>query len=296
MRSVFIDGQHGTTGIELAHLLRAHPGVDVLELAHEHRRDQSRRQERMGAADLVVLCLPSSQVDDAIALAPEGSRVLDTSNRFRTSESWVYGLAELGEGQRAQIAGAARVSNPGCFATAFILLTRPLVDAQVVGASATLHAFGFNGYSAGGRRMIAAQEGGEQKGGFYGLNLDHRHIPEMTKYSGLEHAPVFVPAVGGHRRGLHLALSVPTQSPRNEILALYRDVYADCPLVRVRDESPKHIDPSANLGMHIDLRVHGTPGRTLLSAALDNLLKGAAVNACQVINLMLGRPTHEGLL
>lgn len=250
----------------------------------------------MATADVVVLCLPSSQVAETLKLAPEGCRIIDTSNSFRVHEDWVYGLAELGEEQRTQIASARRVSNPGCFATAFILLARPLVDAQVVSASATLHAFAVNGYSAGGKRMIEAQESGGEASGLYALNLDHRHVPEMTRYSGFEHAPVFVPAVGGHRRGLHLALSVSSDLPRGELLALYRRAYADCALVRVLDESPKHIDPSAGLGNHLDIRVHGAPGRYLLSAALDNLRKGAAVNACQAINLMLGHATEEGLL
>ena len=295
MNEVFIDGQHGTAGLRLAALLRDHPGVESIGLPFEQRHDIARRRACMERAELVAFCLPASQLDEALALVPERRKVLDTSNRFRCDPGWTYGLPELGTQQREAIATATRVSNPGCFATAFLLAVRPLVHAGVVSATDQVHCFALTGYSAGGKRMISAHEAGEYTGCLHGLDLDHRHLPEMTRYSGLETTPIFVPSVGAHREGMHSVIPLCSEVTREELLATYRKTHAGSPFVSVLDDSPKRLEPAFGDSNQVTMYIHGQPGRHLVSVRLNNLMKGAAGTACQNINLMLGLEQTEGL-
>ncbi len=297
MARVFIDGQHGTAGMCLAHLLRQHPCVELLELPSEKRKDVGARRARMNGADLVVLCLPMTATAAALDLVPDRTPVVDVSNAHRCVPGWVYGLPELGERQRTAIAAAQRVSNPGCFATAFILALRPLVATGIVAATDVVHCFALTGYSAGGRRMIDRHEKGEHGGRLVALDLDHRHLPEMRAYAGLDHTPVFMPAVGTHRAGMHLSVPIDSELDRADLLSVYHERYDSEPFVRVIDDRPKHLSPEHSTPTNCaELLVTGALGRHLVSVRLHNLIKGAAGTAVQNINLMLGVAETMGLL
>lgn len=296
MRQVFVDGQHGTAGLRLSELLRRHPAIDLLELPYEARRDVDERRRRMAEADAVALCLPGAAVRRALSLVSGETRVIDASNEHRCADGWVYGLPEMGDKQRTKIASARRVANPGCFATAFILAVRPLVSGGLVSPGETLHCCALTGYSAGGSRMIERYESDGDTARFYSLDLDHRHLPEMRVYSQLAAPPVFLPAVGAHREGMHATVSISSTESRDDILAALRAPYDGEPFIRVVSAPPSRLSPVFRDETNIvELHLSGERGRYLVSVRLHNLIKGAAGAAVQNLNLMLGLDETMGL-
>ena len=296
MPRVFVDGQHGTAGLRLGELLAAHPLIEPLELPHHQRRDVERRRTLMAHADLVALCLPRAAVAEALSLAPVGGRIIDASNEHRCDDDWVYGLPELGPGQREAIREASQVTNPGCFATGFVLAVRPLVDAGIVSAADTLHCHAITGYSAGGARMIARFEGGDDTARMCSINLDHRHLPEMQRYARMTAAPVLLPSIGSHAYGMHLTVTVLTNAPRSELLAAFSSRYETEPFVHVVRDPPTRLSPAHEQHLnHVEIYVSGTAGRYLVSVRLHNLMKGAAGAMVQNMNLMLGLEENLGL-
>ncbi|GIX31705.1 MAG: N-acetyl-gamma-glutamyl-phosphate reductase [Porticoccaceae bacterium] len=313
---VFIDGAHGTTGLELRDRLAGRDELELLQLPAERRRDPEARAELLNAADLVFLCLPDDAAREAVALlAPdnERTRVLDASTAHRTAPGWVYGLPELSAEQRRQIAAARRVAVPGCHATGFALLVAPLVAAGVLPPDQPLTAFSVTGYSGGGRAMIEEYEGqgplpeALTSPRLYALGLRHKHLPEMQAICGLAHPPLFTPIVGSFRRGMVVSVPLwPSSLPRpvepEEVHALYADHYADEPFVRVQ---PFPADAALDRGFlpattcngtnRVELFVFGHRDQLLLAARLDNLGKGASGAAVQCMNLMLGLPETAGL-
>ena len=200
---IFIDGQAGTTGLGITQRLEAMPGIALVTLDEAHRKDASARRDAMAEADLTVLCLPDEAAREAVALAPEGTRILDASSAHRTTDGWVFGFPELGSAQAQKIAQARLVSNPGCYATGSIALLYPLVEAGLLPPDhdVTIHAV--SGYSGGGKSLIAAHEA---EGGpafeAYALGLAHKHVPEIMLRSGLTRRPIFAPAVGHFAQGM----------------------------------------------------------------------------------------------
>ena len=211
---IFIDGQAGTTGLEIHTRLRGQPDLELLEIDPQQRKDPAARAALLNAADVVVLCLPDDAARDAIARIDDPAvRILDASSAHRTTPGWVYGLPELAATQREAIRGASRVANPGCYPTGFLLLLRPLVDAGAIPATARLTIHALSGYSGGGRSLVdryASAEADELLAPrSYALSLDHKHRPEMRALAGLAHPPLFSPMVGPFERGMLVHVPLP---------------------------------------------------------------------------------------
>jgi N-acetyl-gamma-glutamyl-phosphate reductase len=309
---VYIDGHVGTTGLRIRDWLADRNDLDLITPAEHDRKDAAVRRECIRAADLAVLCLPNEAAEEAAAWAQEcGTKVIDASTAHRVASGWVYGLPELEAGQRAAIRAASRVSNPGCYASAFVLLARPLVDAGLIDAGTALTIHALSGYSGGGRALIEKWEQGDLRSlpfeAPYSLTSVHKHVPEMMQYTGLRSEPCFIPAVGPFRCGMRVELPLPAEVLRRGhgaagVWEALQARYANELFVRVRPHplgtlDEFSFDPRAcNDTNYIDLAVVGHPsGHVLAIAVLDNLGKGAAGVAIQNLNLMLGVEETRGL-
>lgn len=310
---VYIDGHVGTTGLRIRDWLADRRDLDLVTPSEEERKNPAVRRQCIGRADLAVLCLPNEAAVEAAAWAAEsGTKVIDASTAHRVAEGWVYGLPEVDMGQRSSIRAAARVANPGCYASAFVLLVRPLVEACLIDTDAALAVHALSGYSGGGRALIEKwEQGGLLSLPFeapYSLTSVHKHIPEMMRYGRLATEPQFVPAVGPFRCGMRVEVPLPAATLRGgadgaAVWEALRARYADEPFVRLRpladgrgvDEAT--FDPRAcNDTNYMDVAVVPHPsGHVLAIAILDNLGKGAAGVAIQNLNLMLGLDEAEGL-
>jgi len=313
VQKVFIDGAAGTTGLEIRQRLAGRSDLAVSELGDSERKDALARAGALNRADLVILCLPDEAARQAVALIENPAvRVVDASTAHRVAPGWTYGFAELEPGRRAAIAAARYVSNPGCWATAFLALTRPLVAAGLLPADFPVTANGVSGYSGGGKSTIEEFEKTDSPKYVetvvrsYALTLAHKHLPEMQVHSGLTHPPVFAPSVGRFYRGMlvevPLALWALPGAPQGAMLhQVLTDAYAGEALVEVApfESKPSSLDAEALKGTN-KLRLHvfgnDSAGQVRLVALLDNLGKGAGGAAVQNLNLMLGLPETAGLL
>lgn len=312
---IYIDGHAGTTGLRIRDWLAGREDLALLTLPEEARKDPAARREQVQDCDLAVLCLPDDAAREASGWAGDsGTRILDTSTAHRVADDWVYGLPELAPGQRDAIREAQRVSNPGCYASGFILMLRPLVDAGLLDPAATLTCHALSGYSGGGRSMIEkweAPEAGLGELGYpapYALDRTHKHIPEMMHYGALDAEPQFMPAVGPFRCGMRVEIPLHAGLLNagvtgKQVWEVLEARYRGEPFVAlhpVADPLPTgetHFDPMAcNDTNRIDLHVlpHAS-GHVLLVAILDNLGKGASGVAIQSLNLMLGCEETSGL-
>jgi N-acetyl-gamma-glutamyl-phosphate reductase len=302
---VFIDGAVGTTGLEIAQRLAPRPEFELIRLDEAARKDANARRDAFHAADFAILCLPDDAAREAVVLA-EGAkvRIIDASTAHRTTPGWTYGFPEVTG--RERVAGADRVSNPGCYSTGFIALLAPLVRKGLLPADWPYSCFAVSGYSGGGKALIARFEADPDiafRG--YAMSLGHKHVPEMQARVGLAHPPLFIPAVVPAHRGMvvevPLALGQMSRAaPVDGLRDCLADFYAGSPVVKVREEAPEELllRRSAAANDRLDLHVFGSAdgSQARLVAVLDNLGKGASGAAVQNLNLMAGLEETAGLV
>ena len=308
MTDIFIDGAAGTTGLEIHERLADREDVRLIQLPEARRKDAAARAEALNAADIAILCLPDDAAREAVTLIEnDRTRIIDASTAHRTAPGWVYGFPELEPGGRAAVGNARRVSNPGCYPTGFLALVRPLVREGLLKQDALLSVNAVSGYSGGGKGLISRFEDQEDpdhtQTAFraYGLGLGHKHVSEMRTHSGLDHAPIFFPAVVNAYRGMIVEVPIHLSQVGGSVTAL-RDclaaAYEGAPTVTVNADPPAELFVERQAGTdRLELFVFGEDrhGQARLIAALDNLGKGAAGAAVQSLNLMAGLAEDAGL-
>ena len=300
---VFIDGSSGTTGLRIADRLAARPDIELLSISAEGRKDVNERAKVINSADLAFLCLPDAASKEVMPLLRPDVKVLDTSTAFRTDAAWDYGFPEL-KGQKEKIKNSCRVAVPGCYASGFISIARPLVELGLAPADYPFSCTGISGYSGGGKKMIAEYESADRPAHSkldapksYGLGLAHKHLPEMEYVCGLMHAPVFVPIVGDFYKGMATTVMLPGVDAHivHNTLAEH---YANQNFVTVApiggDENVIYANTMAGRDS-LRLIVCGHEEQTIVTALFDNLGKGASGAAVQNMNIMLGLEETTGL-
>jgi len=320
--TVFIDGEAGTTGLQIRQRLEGRRDLEVVSIDPAKRKDPQARAELLNGADAVVLCLPDDAAREAVSLISSNTvKVVDASTAHRTAPGWTYGFAEMDKAQRAAIAESTRVSNPGCYPTGFIGLVRPLTAAGLLPKDWPVTVNAISGYSGGGKGLIAEFEGEDPATDAfraYGLNLQHKHLGEMQLFSGLAHAPVFAPAVGRYAQGMIVEVplqlwALPGKPQPEDLRAALAAAYEGEAFVEVASAEEcaslqkaragaagyvAALDPEAlNDTNRMRLFVFGNEerGQARLVALLDNLGKGASGAAVQNLNIMLGLPEDAGL-
>ncbi len=311
---IFIDGEVGTTGLQIRERLENRSDITFLRLAEDRRKDPAARKDMLNRADVVILCLPDDAARDAVAMIENQSvRVIDASTAHRVADGWVYGMPEYEAGHAEIIAAAKRVSNPGCYAITAISILHPLVASGLLPAGYPVTINAISGYSGGGKQMIADFEDPENgqyaKTPFqvYGLGLAHKHVPEIKAWSGLEHPPLFVPSVGRFRQGM--IVQVPLQlwsldgnPTAARVHAALADHYAGQRFVKVLPLSETAamagLEPEGLNGgneLHLHVFANDATGQAVVMGVIDNLGKGASGQAVQNLNLMIGAAPDTGL-
>jgi len=311
---IFIDGEAGTTGLQIHRRLGTRRDLALLSIDPARRKDAAARRDMLNSADLVILCLPDTAAREAVGLIESNSvRVIDASTAHRTEAGWAYGLPEMAKTQRRVIAEARRVANPGCYPTGFIALVRPLIEAGLLAKSWPVAVNAVSGYSGGGKSTIAEFEDQTSPNytrvpyRIYALTLAHKHVPEMQVHTGLVHRPIFAPAVGRYAQGMIVEVplqldALPAKPSVKQVWAALAEAYADEPFIDVTSLAEaaelKTLDPEGLNGTNrMRLFVFGSAdgSQVRLVALLDNLGKGASGAAVQNLNLMLGLPEKSGL-
>jgi len=319
MLKIFIDGQAGTTGLQIHERLQNRGDIQLLSISDQDRKNKAVKKKLFSEADLIILCLPDDAAIASVELAGN-TRILDASTAYRTHQNWVYGLPELDPGQRDLIANARLVSNPGCYPTGFLLAITPLIALGQLRSDVQLSISAVSGYTGGGRQLIEKFESAFQSTNVqnnvqegrwssrpYALKFDHKHVPEMKKYAGLSEAPLFMPSVGNYPQGMLVSIPL-TQSffkantSLDDIYSLLSERYSDEPCVFVHQPNSNDqlidgfLDPQDNNNTNRnDIHIFGNDEQFMLVSQLDNLGKGAAGAAIQNLNIMLGMNELDGL-
>lgn len=306
--TVYIDGQAGTTGLQLRHKLERHDGVELLLIREEKRKDEAERKRLMNSAEVVFLCLPDDAAREAVKLVENPHTcIIDASTAHRTHPDWAYGFPELSAVHREKIAQSRRIANPGCHATGFIAAVYPLVAMGVIGKDYPLTAHSLTGYSGGGKAMIAEYEAAERPFTFdsprqYGLSQQHKHLPEMQHVTGIDAPPVFMPIVCNFYSGM--ATCVPLiaslfrkKISKAELLGMLAEYYRGAGLVGIgQEESGFLAANSLRDSNRLELYLEGNDERMTLVSVFDNLGKGASGAAVQNMNIVLGLEETTGLV
>ena len=303
MTKVFIDGSAGTTGLRIADRLSTRQDITLVRLPEEKRKDPAARKEAINSADIVFLCLPDAAAVEAVSLVEnENVKIIDTSTAHRTDPDWAYGFAELSAAHREKIRGSKRVAIPGCHASGFIACVYPLVAAGLLPADFPLTSYSLTGYSGGGKSLIAEYEAADrdvrhESHRIYGLNLKHKHLPEMQKICGLKQPPVFSPILGDFYEGMATSVMLPGFNAQ-QVWESLRDHYAGQQIVTVAplggDESVIYAGTLAGKDS-MRIIVTGHEDQTIVTALFDNLGKGASGAAIQNMNILLGVDETTGL-
>lgn len=306
---VYIDGQSGTTGLQIYDRIGQREDLELLRIPEELRHDPDERKKYLNSADIVFLCLPDEGAREAVSFIDNPNvRVIDASTAHRTNPDWTYGYPELSKAQREAIRTSKRVANPGCHATGFISTTAPLVAMGVIPKDYPMSCYSLTGYSGGGKKMIAEYEAEGRSElldapGIYGLNLQHKHLPEMQTVTGLAYPPVFMPIVDDYYKGMATTIMLqnrllPGQPSAEEICAKLADYYRDEHFVSVvpfgENDSKLYANKLAGTN-RLEIVVCGHEEQTTVTALFDNLGKGASGAAVQNMNIMLGLPEETGL-
>ncbi len=306
---VYIDGQSGTTGLQIYDRIGQREDLELLRIPEELRHDPDERKKYLNSADIVFLCLPDEGAREAVSFIENPNvRVIDASTAHRTNPDWTYGYPELSKAQREAIRTSKRVANPGCHATGFISTTAPLVAMDVIPKDYPMSCYSLTGYSGGGKKMIAEYEVDGRSElldapGIYGLNLHHKHLPEMQTVTGLAYPPVFMPVVDDYYKGMATTIMLqnrllPGQPSAEEICAKLADYYRDEHFVSVvpfgENDSKLYANKLAGTN-RLEIVICGHEEQTTVTALFDNLGKGASGAAVQNMNIMLGLPEETGL-
>lgn len=306
---VYIDGQSGTTGLQIYDRIGQREDLELLRIPEELRHDPDERKKYLNSADIVFLCLPDEGAREAVSFIDNPNvRVIDASTAHRTNPDWTYGYPELSKAQREVIRTSKRVANPGCHATGFISTTAPLVAMGVIPKDYPMSCYSLTGYSGGGKKMIAEYEAEARSElldapGIYGLNLQHKHLPEMQTVTGLAYPPVFMPVVDDYYKGMATTIMLqnrllPGQPSAEEICAKLADYYRDEHFVSVvpfgENDSKLYANKLAGTN-RLEIVVCGHEEQTTVTAVFDNLGKGASGAAVQNMNIMIGLPEETGL-
>ena len=305
MAKIFIDGSAGTTGLRIYERLSERKDLELMILPDELRKDTAARREMLNKSDISFLCLPDQAAVEAVSLIENPSTVvIDTSTAHRTADGWTYGMPEL-SGLRDQIKTATRIANPGCHASGFIALVRPLVELGIIPKDSALSCFSLTGYSGGGKKMIAEYEAEDRDPLYdapriYALGQVHKHLPEMAKVCGLVKAPVFSPIVDSYYSGMEVSVSLTRDMiscTLDDIKTAYRDYYKSG-MIRYDDSTEGGLISATAFSGRDDMVVaaFGNDERVTLISRFDNLGKGASGAAIQNMNIRLGLDEAEGLV
>lgn len=300
---VFIDGEAGTTGLQIRERLAGREDLSLVQLGEGERKELGARLEAFAAADVAILCLPDEAVREIVPqVADMDTRLIDASTAHRTDPDWIYGFPEIDLVIRGAIVGAKRVSNPGCYASGAIALLRPLIQRGLLAADEGLSIFGLSGYTGGGKALIAEYENGTAPKAFvYATGQQHKHIPEIMAFSGLEARPAFIPTVADYAQGMIVQVPLPLggRVSKAALQAAYEDHFGGSGFVTVATLGEVvRLDPEVMNGSNgLEIRVLGDDGSGALvvAAVLDNLGKGASGAAVQNLNIMLGLDEGTGL-
>lgn len=307
MTKVFIDGSAGTTGLQIYDRLSQRADVELMLLPDEVRKEPSARKDALNSCDIAFLCLPDDAAVEAEGFVENPNvKLIDASTAHRVSDGWIYGLPEI-KGQREKIAASKRIANPGCYATGFITLVRPLIENGILGEDSFIACHALSGYTGGGKKTIAQYEARDRDEELssprhYALSLSHKHIPEMMKFSLLKRKPLFAPIICDFPQGMVVSVMLDSASMRweadvKELLELYGDYYSGSPVIKIGNTPQSGFLGSNNLGGrdNLEIFVSGNDEQVILSSRLDNLGKGASGAAVQNMNILLNIDETTGL-
>jgi len=312
MYNVYVDGQHGTTGLLVNERLEKHPDVHILTIPFEERHNKELRIQLLNEADVVFLCLPDDAAKEAAALVTnENTKIIDASTAHRTNDQWAYGFSELSQNHLESIKETTRLSNPGCHATAAISVLYPLIVNEIINEELQLSIFSITGYTGGGKQMIRTYEHTnsiEYKAPRqYSLSLEHKHVPEIMKRAGLKKKPMLIPVVSDFARGLAVTIPISLDQmdkpkSKKELVELYKEHYKNSKFIQVHEaddmdalvDNCVHIQANNDTN-YLDIYVYGNEEQVQIISVLDNLGKGASGAAIQNMNIMLGLDETIGL-